>query len=75
MNVCKIQLVIQTRHVLTRKDLTCANVILVTMVMDSRAMVTTLYKNTVNFRVKYIATENDSFREYLVHSILLFRYK
>ena len=35
MNVCKIQLVIKTRHVLTQKDRLSVYVILVTMVMES----------------------------------------
>ena len=76
MNVCKIQLAIQTQHVQTQKVLTCAPVILDTMVMDLRAMVRiALNTNTGNFREKYTATENDSFHEYFVHNTPLFRYK
>ena len=39
MNVCKIQLAMKTRHVLTQEDRIYVHVILVTIVMDSHVTV------------------------------------
>ena len=51
MNACKIQLAMQTQHVITQKDLICAHVMLVMMVMDSYVMVRKLCHKYNRFKL------------------------